>query len=70
MTIRKIDTKRTTKQTWIKLEITKIKLKPEQAVLSCCNMFVRAQENDILPFGVVQCAYRCATGISTQDSGS
>jgi len=39
------------KKKWIDMEITKVPLNPEQAVLTCCEHVTRALEGG----GVVQC---------------
>ncbi|MDD4294316.1 MAG: hypothetical protein PHP69_02250 [Candidatus Omnitrophica bacterium] len=53
---------------WIKPEMLRIKLNPEQAVLSCCNSAMRALDN-----GGHQCGYpafTCGTSYGNLDSVS
>ncbi|MDD4294746.1 MAG: hypothetical protein PHP69_04475 [Candidatus Omnitrophica bacterium] len=39
---RELNKKLLNKQKWLKLEMTRVKLSPEQAVLSCCDFGIRA----------------------------
>ncbi|MDD5081608.1 MAG: hypothetical protein PHC58_06435 [Candidatus Omnitrophica bacterium] len=45
------------KKKWIKTEVTKIRLSPEQAVLSCCDNTARIQI--IGPASSAQCVGTC-----------
>lgn len=35
------------KKAWKKMEITRVKLNPEQAVLSCCDVSVKGRVTDV-----------------------
>jgi|GEM_PF-2414054 len=48
---RELNKKLLNKQKWLKLEMTRVKLSPEQAVLSCCIIVQRAFVTD--PFQCV-----------------
>ncbi|MDD4294534.1 MAG: hypothetical protein PHP69_03350 [Candidatus Omnitrophica bacterium] len=49
------------KQKWSKFIITKIKLNPEQAVLSCCDTSVRANGLKVGTIVVNNCLEWCGT---------
>ncbi|MDD4294633.1 MAG: hypothetical protein PHP69_03865 [Candidatus Omnitrophica bacterium] len=49
--------KKSSKQKWQKPELTRVKLNPEQAVLSCCDLTGRGQvTSNFLP-DILQCVW-------------
>jgi hypothetical protein len=60
---------RKVKDKWVKSEITKIKLNPEQAVLSCCDSMLRV---DVLTLAraTAQCLRVTCAGTSAQWASS
>jgi len=51
---KRVKAKATNKLKWIKPELTRVALNPEQAVLSCCNILYRGQVNSTVTT-LVQC---------------
>jgi len=47
------------KKSWVRIEIARIKLNPEQAVLSCCNTATRLDSD-----GFRTCDAKCTGGTS------
>ena len=45
-----IEIRKMIRRSWVKLEITKVKLNPEQAVLSCCDAVVRGVQMVAFPY--------------------
>jgi len=51
------------KLTWIKLELSRIKLNPDQAVLSCCELSSRGVALSSMP------SMQCLIGLCITNSG-